>query len=456
MTDPAFEPAFDPASHLVALVDDDPDVRNATAQTLRLAGFHPLVFERAEDALAVVSTTFAGVVISDVRMPRIGGLELHRRIAAIDPELPVILFTGHGDIEDAVQAMKAGAFDFIAKPFAPDRLTINARRALAYRHLVLENRRLKAAVAAPEPDVPLVGEAPAIVALRAAVRELAGTDANVLIEGEAGVGKEYVALVLHQLSLRRRNFSIVECGFCLDAQIADDLFGEPPRSPGLKPRKGRVEAAEGGTLFLHDVDKASPTLQTALARLIEERAMPLPDGSDVRPVSFRVISASSVDLEAQMRAGAFRADLYFGLSTVRLHVPPLRARRGDIPLLFSTFQAEAARRLQRPAPPMTDTVRRHLVDYDWPSNMRELQHFAEQVVLGIEDRGAALDDERALDLGERVHRFEADVIRDALVTAKGDVRTALSLLRIPRKTFYDKLARHRIDIDAYRPNRRDG
>lgn len=446
----------DSSLDLVALVDDDADVRAATAQTLRLAGFHPLVFECAEDALAVISSSFAGVVISDVRMPRISGLDLHRRVAAIDPELPVILITGHGDIEDAVQAMKAGAFDFIAKPFAPDRLTINARRALAYRNLVLENRRLKAAAAAPEPDVPIMGEAPAIVALRAAVRELAGADANVLIEGEAGVGKEYIALVLHQLSQRRRNFSIVECGFCLDAQIADDLFGEPPRSPGLKSRKGRVEVADGGTLFLHDVDKASPTLQAVLARLIEDRTIPLPDGSDVRPVSFRVISASSVDLEAQMRAGDFRADLFFGLSTVRLQVPPLRARRGDIPVLFATFQTEAARRLQRPAPPMTDAVRRQLVDHDWPGNMRELQHFAEQVVLGFEERSAAQDDARVLDLGERVLRFEADVIRDALIAAKGDVRTALILLRIPRKTFYDKLARHRIDIDAYRPNRRDG
>jgi two-component system C4-dicarboxylate transport response regulator DctD len=197
-------------------------------------------------------------------------------------------------------------------------------------------------------------------------------------------------------------------------------------------------------------------LQTILARLIEDRTIPLPDGSDVQPVSFRVISASSVDLEAQMRAGAFRSDLYFGLSTVRLSVPALCARRGDIPLLFATFQAEAARRLQRVAPPMTDAVRRQLVDHDWPGNIRELQHFAEQVVLGFDERGAALEDETALDLAERVLRFEADVIRDALVTAKGDVRTVLGMLRIPRKTFYDKLARHRIDIDAYRPNRRDG
>lgn len=438
---------------LVAFIDDDADVRAATAQTLRLAGLRPLVFEGAEEALQAITGDFAGVVVSDVRMPRVDGLEVHRRLSSLDPELPVILVTGHGDVDDAVRAIKSGAYDFISKPFAPDRLTLSVMRALSYRALVLENRRLTAAAAAPIPDIPILGETPAVVALRAAVRELAETDVNVLIEGEPGVGKEHVARVLHQMSRRRRNFSVVECGVTSDTQIGDDLYGQSPQALGLKARIGRIEAADGGSLFLHDIDKASPALQTALARVLEERAFPLPDASDVRSVVFRAIGASSQDLSQRMRAGVFRADLYYGLAMVRLRVPALRERRADIPLLFATFQAEAARRLQRPAPGLTDSVRRRLFDHDWPGNMRELQHFAERVVLGFEAAPGQTGDCDGESLADRVNAFEAGVIRDALTTARGDVRTALEALKIPRKTFYDKLARHGIDIGSYRPGR---
>lgn len=435
---------------LVAFVDDDDAVRAATSQTLRLAGLQPLVFDSAHAALSAISANFAGIVVSDVRMPLLDGFEFHRRLKAADPELPVILVTGHGDVEDAVAAIKSGAYDFITKPFAPDRLIASIMRALAYRSVILDNRRLLAAAADTGPDVPILGEAPAIVALRATVRQLADTDANVLIEGEPGVGKEHVARVLHLLSRRgRRAFSVVECGALPDTMIADDVYGQSPRAPGVKPRSGKVETADGGTLFLHDIDAASPALQAALARVLEERAIPLPDSADIKPVSFRAIGASSQDLAQKIRLGAFRPDLYYGLAMVRLTIPPLRERRGDIPLLFATFQADAARRLQRPAPALTDAVRRRLIDHDWPGNQRELQHFAEQTVLGLDRPGEAVAADE-LSLPERVSRFEEGVIRDALKEAKGDVRTVLESLRIPRKTFYDKLVRHRINIDDYR------
>lgn len=440
----------------VAFIDDDPDVRAATTQALRIAGLAPLAFASAGDALAAIGADFAGVVVTDVRMPQIDGLELHRRLAALDPDLPVILITGHGDVEDAVRAIKSGAYDFITKPFAADRLILSVRRALGYRALVLENRLLSAAAAAPGPDIPILGDAPAMVALRATLRQLAGTDASVLIEGEPGVGKEHAARILHRMSRRRRSFSIVECGVTPDTLIAEDLFGHGARLAGQKPRVGRVEAADGGTLFLHDIDRASPALQAALARVLEERAYPLADVNDVRPVAFRAIGAASQDLSALMKAGAFRADLFYGLAMVRLQIPPLRERRADIPLLFAAFQADAARRLQRVAPPLTDAVRRRLIDHDWPGNIRELQHFAEQVVLGFDAAPSPRSDPDGMTLPQRVNRFEAGVIRDALAAAKGDVRTALAALGIPRKTFYDKLARHGIDIDAFRPGRGGG
>jgi two-component system, NtrC family, C4-dicarboxylate transport response regulator DctD len=442
--------------NLVAFIDDDPDVRAATAQALRLAGIQARVFASAEQALRVIGLDFPGVVVSDVRMPQIDGLEFHQKLKALDPDLPVVLVTGHGNIEDAVRAIKAGAFDFITKPFATDRLLIGIRRALSYRALALENRSLMAAAAASDLDLPILGVAPAIIALRATIRQLAETETNILIEGETGVGKEHIARVLHQASRKQGFFSMVDCAYTPDAQINEELYGIAPKGPGLKARRGRFEAANGGTVFLHDIDHASPALQTALARVLEDRAIPLADGTDLCPVAFRAIGSSSRDLESHMASGGFRQDLYYGLSMIRIRVPPLRERRCDIPVLFAAFQADAARRLHRPIPTMTDEVRQRLIDHNWPGNIRELQHFAQRVVFGQEAPERGQRDVEILTLGERVNRFEATVLRETLRATSGDVRSTLAALKIPRKTFYDKLARHQIDIDAYRTGESPG
>jgi two-component system, NtrC family, C4-dicarboxylate transport response regulator DctD len=439
------------ARELVMFVDDDDAVRAANAQTLRLVGLEAVTYAHPEAALAALDAHFPGCVITDLRMPRMDGLELQRRIGALDREIPVILITGHGDVEDAVVALQAGAYDFITKPFAPDRLLASVRRALNFRSLVLDNRRLVAAMEGAEPDVPLLGDAPAVVALREMIRRLADTDANVLIEGEPGVGKEHVARILHGLSRRRtRTFSVVECGLITDVQIAEDLFGEAQKSPGLRPRLGKIELADNGALFLHDVDSATPALQTALARVIEERAFTPTRGGELRSVSFRAIAAAGCDLAQAAAAGRFRRDLFYGLAMARLTIPPLRERRGDIMALFATFVQDAARRQQRPVPLLTDAVRRRLIDHEWPGNLRELQHFAERVVLGLDAATAAPQEAAEPSLPDRVNAFEAGVIKDALRVAGGDVRAALQALKIPRKTFYDKINRHGIDLDAFR------
>lgn len=446
-----------PVRELVLFVDDDDAVRAANAQTLQLNGFEALTFAHPEAALAALDPQFPGCVVTDLWMPRIDGLELQRRIGALDREIPVILITGHGDVEDAVAALQAGAYDFITKPFAPDRLLASVRRALNFRSLVLDNRRLVAAMETAEPDVPLLGEAPAIVALREMIRRLANTDANIVIDGEPGVGKEHIARVLHGMSRRRaRIFSVVECGLIPDIQITEDLFGEAQKSPGLRPRLGKIELADNGTLFLHDVDTASPALQTALARVIEERAFTPTHGGEVRTVSFRAIAAAGTDLAQAAAAGRFRRDLFYGLAMARLTVPPLRERRGDITALFATFVQDAARRQQRPVPVLTDAVRRRLIDHDWPGNLRELQHFAERVVLGLDAPAATSQDSTEPSLPDRVNAFEAGVIKDALRNAGGDVRAALQSLKIPRKTFYDKVHRHGIDLDAFRTGKPEG
>lgn len=441
---------FDASLNLVALVDDDEAVRKASAQAFRLAGLEPLVFADAQSALAVINADFQGVVVTDLRMPRIDGIEVNRRLRAIDPDLPVILITGHGDIDDAVAALKAGAFDFIAKPFAPERLISSIRRALHHRALTLDHRRLQAGPGSDDADLPILGDTPAMAALRSLVRQIAETDVHVLIEGESGVGKEYVARILHRTSRRRRAaFTLVECSAIQDTALALELFGDSGRGGG-RQRTGLVEAANGGSLFLHDVELASPALQAAIARVIEERTYSPIGATASRSVSFRAIGASTADLSGIVEAGGFRSDLFYGLSMVRIRIPPLRERRKDIPLLFAHFQADAARRFVRPAPKLADHVRRRLVDHDWPGNLRELQLFAERVVLGLEQFEPARSVSAELTLPARVNDFEASVIREVLRGTGGDVRAALEKLGIPRKTFYDKVKRYAIDLDAFR------
>lgn len=440
----------DTSLNLVAFIDDDEAIRSSMGQALRLAELEPLVFANAQSALAVIDAGFRGVVVTDLRMPKLDGIELNRRLRAIDPDIPVILITGHGDIEDAVTALKAGAFDFISKPFATERLVASIRRALHHRALTLDHRRLQLDTAPPDTDVPILGETPTISTLRSLIRQIAEADVNVLIEGESGVGKEYVARVLHRSSRRRRAmFTRVDCSALQDADIGPELFGDSGRVGG-RQRTGLIEAANGGCLFLHDVELASPALQAAIARVIEERSFRPLGATGSRPVSFRAISASTADLSSLVAKGDFRADLFYGLSMVRIRIPPLRERRKDIPLLFAHFQSEAARRFARPAPNLTDRVRSHLLDHDWPGNLRELQLFAERVVLGLENFATDQSENQASSLPQRVNDFEASIIRDTLRATEGDVRATIELLQIPRKTFYDKVKRYGIALDAFR------
>jgi two-component system C4-dicarboxylate transport response regulator DctD len=439
----------------VFVIDDDSAMRAAIVQSLTLAELSVEPFADSALALAALTPDFFGIIVSDLRMPRMDGLEVHRQVRAIDAEIPVILITGHGDIEQAVQAMHAGAHDFVAKPFATERLTASVMRALRYRRLVLDNRALALAAAARGPDIPISGNSAAAKALRAAITNVAATESNVLIEGEPGTGKEHVARTLHAASRRgRRAFSIVECGAIPDAAIAHILYGGMPASGIAKRQMGLIEAADGGTLFLHDLELASPALQTHLARVLEVSAIPSA-GNDVQPVSLRVIAATCRDLTHLMDQGAFRKDLHYALTRVRIRVPPLRERRDDILDLFSLFQVDAARRLGKCAPAMSELVRRHLFEHHWPGNARELQSFAERTVLGVEN--ASLSPyARPQTLPERVDDFEASVIRQALRAHAGDVRSTLSDLQIPRKTFYDKVRRYGIDLDSFRAGSSDG
>ncbi|WGM38578.1 sigma-54 dependent transcriptional regulator [Caulobacter sp. NIBR1757] len=436
---------------LVAFVDDDADLRAANAQGLKLAGLEVLTFERAETALERLDANFPGVVVSDIRMPGMDGRQLFARLRDIDPDLPVILITGHGDVAQAVEAMREGAYDFVAKPYASERLVSSVRRALEKRRLVLDNRRLMAVTGQVDADQALIGETAVMQRLRATLRQIAEAGVDVLLEGETGVGKELAAQALHRWSRRRPHpFVAVNCAALPEAMVESELFGhETGAFSGAMRRRGHVESADRGTLFLDEIESMAPGVQGRMLRVLEEREVTPLGSSAARPVDLRVVAASKGDLAALSATGAFRADLYYRLNVVRLSIPPLRERRDDVPLLFGHFLREAAARFRREPPALTDAVRRRLMEHDWPGNVRELSHFAERVVLGIEEPAPAAP-AGGLSLAQRVDAFEAQLLREALEGFGGDVQAALAALDLPRRTFYEKLRRHGIEIARYR------
>lgn len=292
----------------VALIDDDRDLRRATAQTLELAGFSVSAYDGAKAALAELTADFAGPVVTDIRMPEIDGLQLFATLKGMDGDLPVILMTGHGDIPMAVQAIQDGAYDFIAKPFAADRLVHSVRRAGEKRQLVLENRVLRRAAEDAQETLPLIGQTPAMENLRKILRHIADTDVDVLIAGETGSGKEVVAQILHQWSHRRKgNFVALNCGALPETVIESELFGHEAGAftGAQKRRTGRIEHASGGTLFLDEIESMPVATQVKMLRVLEMREITPLGTNEVRPVDLRVVAAARSTLATPRCAAIF-------------------------------------------------------------------------------------------------------------------------------------------------------
>jgi two-component system C4-dicarboxylate transport response regulator DctD len=440
----------------VVLIDDDKDLLRATAQTLSLAGFDVRPFPSGGEALAHLDESFAGVVVSDIRMPGLDGLQLFERISGFDPELPVVLMTGHGDIPMAVKAIQNGVYDFLAKPFPAERLVQCVRHAAEKRSLVMENRNLKAAGSDGNDGFPLIGQTPVMERLRHMLRQIADTDVDVLVTGETGSGKEVVAAALHAWSRRSKaNFVALNCGALPEQVIESELFGHEAGAftGAQKKRVGRIEHSSGGTLFLDEIESMPLSTQVQMLRVLEIREVTPLGTNEVRPVDLRVVAASKVDLGHPSQRAGFREDLYYRLNVVTLTIPPLRERKDDIPLLFNHFARRAATRFARVVPDLPRGVLEHLRDHPWPGNVRELSHYAERFVLGLEPSKPisvpAIVSSDGAALPERLDRYEADIIRQTLTEFGGDVQQTIAALGIPRKTFYDKLQRHGIVRSDY-------
>jgi two-component system C4-dicarboxylate transport response regulator DctD len=319
----------------------------------------------------------------------------------------------------------------------------------------MENRALKRAAETASDSLPLIGQTPAMERLRQTLKHIADTDVDVLVAGETGSGKEVVATLLHQWSRRRNgNFVALNCGALPETVIESELFGHEPGAftGAVKKRIGRIEHASGGTLFLDEIEAMPPATQVKMLRVLEAREITPLGTNTVRPVDIRVVAAAKIDLGDPAQRGDFREDLYYRLNVVTLQIPPLRERREDIPLLFSHFLKRASERFGREVPSLSAPVRDYLMSHAWPGNVRELSHFAERVALGVAENPGKTPVAETPDGGtlpERLERYEAEILKEALTAHRGDVKETLQALGIPRKTFYDKLARHRINRADY-------
>ncbi|MED5619164.1 sigma-54-dependent transcriptional regulator [Ideonella sp. BN130291] len=435
----------------VLLVEDDLGVQMAAAQTLRLGGFQVSCCTSAEEALRRIGPGYAGIVISDVRLPGRDGLALLRELRRTDPELPVALVTGHGDVAMAVEAMREGAWDFIEKPFSSDRLNEVARRAHAQRRLVLENRRLKAALGGGA-GARLLGTSAAMEHVRTLVATLGAAGVDVLIEGETGTGKELVARALHDASGASGPFVAINCGALPETVFEAEIFGaEPGAYTGASKRRiGRLEHAGDGTVFLDEIESMPLAGQVKLLRVLQERTVERLGSNTSVPLQCRVVAATKVDLRKLAAQGRFRDDLYYRLNVATVSVPPLRARREDIPLLLTHFAEAAALRFGRPVPQWSAAQLSEWQLREWPGNVRELHNFADRWVLGVEAASDAMALPADTGLCEQVDAFERSLIDKALRQAQGSVARAAEALAVPRKTLHDKLKRLGLVVQAYR------
>ncbi|MDE1150739.1 MAG: sigma-54 dependent transcriptional regulator [Azospirillaceae bacterium] len=431
----------------VLFVDDEEIIRHTVRQTLELAGLGVATYADAESALADITAETPGILVTDVRLPGMSGLDLLSRVRAMDAELPVVLVTGQGDISMAVRAMQDGAYDFIEKPFVTEHFVEVVRRALEKRTLVRENRRLRQALdrnAAVESH--LLGDGPALVRVRRLVADLAGTDVDVLVLGETGSGKEQVARALHDGGPRAGHpFVAVNCGAIPESMFESEMFGhEAGAFTGASRRRvGKIEFAHRGTLFLDEVESMPPALQVKLLRVLQDRTLERLGGNDRVAVDVRVVAATKDNLLDLANAGRFRADLYYRLNVVTLALPPLRDRREDIPLLFRHFALQAAARFRRPYEEPAPALLRALMLKDWPGNVRELRNAADRHVLGLlEDEAEGAGNGSLVDILDGVERH---LITEALRTSGGQVTRAAEALGVPRKTLYDKMRRLNIN-----------
>lgn len=439
----------------ILFVDDEDHLRLAAEQSLHLADLDVECFSEATAALSRVARDFPGILVTDIRMPEMDGLELMARALEIDPEFPVILVTGHGDVELAVQSMRDGAYDFLEKPYAPSRLVSIVQRALDKRRLTLENRALRRQVGGRDAiEARLTGRSEVMVKLRAQVRAIAATDADVLIQGATGTGKEVAARALHRGSARSgKPFVHINCAALPADLIESELFGHEAGAfaGALRARFGKFEYARGGTVFLDEIESMSQPVQAKLLHAFQNRSVTRLGSNDPIKLDVRFIAASKQDLAVAAARGEFRPDLLYRLNVVTIRMPDLEERREDIPQLFAHLVAEAAARYKRPNVGIPGAILTAVAARTWPGNVRELRNAADRFALGLDlDIGTPLSpDAPDRSLSEQIAEHEKSLIAAALMTHHGSLKDTYEALGLSRKALYEKMQKYGLSRESF-------
>jgi two-component system C4-dicarboxylate transport response regulator DctD len=436
----------------VYLIEDDDAILKSCEQALTLEEFNVRTFKDATSFLNLASRQFPYVVITDVNLPDESGISVMRKVLAKHADVPVIIMTGHGDINMAVDAMKEGAFDFIEKPFSFDRLVTTVRNAVEKAALI--DRYNTLARGAAENSFSLIGQSERLLKLKQQITMLAPTGVDILINGETGTGKEVVAQALHQESRRTGPFVAINCAALPEHIFESELFGHEVGAftGATKRRIGKFEFANEGTLFLDEIESMPLALQAKLLRSIQERSIQRLGSNESIPVSCRIIAATKTNLKVLSDQGSFRSDLYFRLNVVNLYLPALREISEDIPLIFNHYLVRYREKYGSQSADPSANVLRYLVSHTWPGNIRELKNFAERVAVGLPfaDMGHDGSDEEPLTLVKLLERAEREALVMALRLASGNVSDAADILGIPAKTLYDKLARLSILVTDFK------
>ncbi len=441
----------------ILVVDDEKNIREGLGKSLEMDGYNIFLAENGEEGLKIVNNEELDLVITDLRMPKVSGEELLKSVSSAYPTLPVIILTGHGTIENAVNAMRDGAFDFLTKPVNLDRLSLLVKRALSNRELVLQHRALQEEIALmgkKQKYNRIIGKSAQMRKVMDVIEQVAGTKASVLITGESGVGKELVADALHQLSNRGDNpFVKVHCAALSESLLESELFGHEKGSfTGAVARKrGRFELADKGTIFLDEIGEINQSVQIKILRVLQEKSFERVGGESTQEVDVRIVSATNRNLMEEIKEGSFREDLYYRLNVVNIHVPPLRERKEDIPLLTSAFLKEFAEENGKPVEGIDSKARIALYNYSWPGNIRELRNCLESAVvmckgniITMEDLppGVAAGSEGdyiKITPGMTLVEVEKEVIRHTLTHEKGNKSRTAEVLGIGRKTLHRKI-----------------
>ena len=459
----------------VLLVDDDPEILELVGSFLEMKGHQVDTAESGREGLALFREHRHPLVISDYMLPDINGLDTSREILKIDDDSIIILITGHGSIESAVNAIKAGVFDYLLKPFDLSQIEVAIHKADKERELRHENRRLREAISEETRSETLIGRSRCMAELKALIRRISGTNSTVLITGESGTGKELVARAIHSASTRKDEaFVAINCGAIPENLLEDELFGHVKGAftDAVSERMGRFEQAQGGTIFLDEIGNMSLTLQAKLLRVLQERVV-TPLGSETpRSVDVRVVTATHENLKEEIREGRFREDLFYRLNVLPIRIPPLRERKEDIPDLIDFFNYRFSQLMGFPRVSFEPAAMKAIFNYYWPGNVRQLENFIERMmvlqpenhVIRFEDlpvdirRGLADDDSGfqfqggTTNLKEKTEELERTYIIEAMKLSGGIKSEAAKRLGLKRTTLIQKMKKLAIDFVAGEDN----